>query len=65
MRFKIVTDSGCDLSAEMIEALDLGIAALSVELDGRAYAEGEMPPKALYDNGNIVQVFPMKESEPI
>jgi DegV family protein with EDD domain len=34
----------------MIEALDLGIAALSVELDGRAYAEGEMTPKALYDH---------------
>ena len=50
MRFKIVTDSGCDLSAEMIEALDLGIAALSVELDGRAYAEGEMTPKELYDH---------------
>ena len=50
MSFKIVTDSGCDLSAEMIEALDLGIAALSVELDGRAYAEGEMTPKELYDH---------------
>ena len=50
MRFKIVTDSACDLSAEMIEALDLGIAVLSVELDGRAYAEGEMTPKELYDH---------------
>ena len=50
MNFKIVTDSGCDLSAGMIEALDLGIAALSVELDGRAYAEGEMTPKELYDH---------------
>lgn len=50
MSFKIVTDSGCDLSAGMIEALDLGIAALSVELDGRAYAEGEMTPKELYDH---------------
>ena len=49
MRFKIVTDSACDLPAEMIEALDLGIAALSVELDGRAYAEGEMTPKEQYD----------------
>ena len=50
MRFKIVTDSACDLSAEMIGALDLGIAVLSVELDGRAYAEGEMTPKELYDH---------------
>ena len=50
MSFKIVTDSACDLPAEMIEALDLGIAALSVELDGRAYLEGEMTPKELYDH---------------
>ena len=50
MSFKIVTDSACDLSAGMIEALDLGIAALSVEMDGRAYAEGEMTPKELYDH---------------
>ena len=50
MSFKIITDSGSDLSAEMIAELDLGIAPLSVELDGRAYAEGEMTPKALYDH---------------
>ena len=50
MSFKIVTDSACDLSAEMIEALDLGIAVLSVEMDGHAYAEGEMTPKELYDH---------------
>ena len=50
MSFKIVTDSGCDLSAEMISELDLGIAPLSVEMDGRAYLEGEMTPKELYDH---------------
>ena len=50
MSFKIVTDSCCDLSAEMIAELELGIAPLSLELDGRAYAEGEMTPKALYDH---------------
>ena len=50
MSFKIVTDSACDLSAEMIEALELGIAPLSVEMDGRAYLEGEMTPKELYDH---------------
>ena len=50
MRFKIVTDSACDLSAEMISELELGIAPLSVEMDGRAYQEGEMTPKELYDH---------------
>ena len=50
MSFKIITDSCCDLPAEMIAELDLGIAVLSLEMDGRAYAEGEMTPKALYDH---------------
>ena len=50
MSFKIITDSACDLSAEMIAELQLGIAPLSVELDGRAYAEGEMTPVQLYDH---------------
>ena len=50
MSFKIITDSGSDLSAEMIAELDLGIAPLSVELEGRAYAEGEMTPLELYDH---------------
>ena len=50
MSFKIITDSCCDLPAEMIAQLDLGIAFLSLEMDGRAYAEGEMTPKALYDH---------------
>ena len=50
MSFKIVTDSCCDLSAEMIAELELGIAALSLEMDGRAYAEGEMAPVELYNH---------------
>ena len=50
MSFKIVTDSCCDLPAEMIAELDLGIAFLSLELDGRAYAEGEMTPVELYNH---------------
>lgn len=50
MSFKILTDSCCDLSAEMVKDLDLGVAPLSVELDGRSFAEGEMTPKALYDH---------------
>ena len=48
MNFKIITDSCCDLSAEMIAELEIGIAPLSLELDGRAYREGEMTPAELY-----------------
>ena len=50
MSFKIITDSCCDLPAQMVSDLDLGVVALTVEMDGRAYAEGEMTPKALYDH---------------
>ncbi len=50
MNFKIITDSASDLSAEMIAELDLGVAPLSVELDGRSYAEGEMTPVELYNH---------------
>ena len=50
MSFKIITDSCCDLPAELVSALELRVANLSVEMDGRAYAEGEMTPKELYDH---------------
>ena len=50
MNFKIITDSCCDLPDEMISDLDLRVVALSVEMDGRAFSEGEMTPKALYDH---------------
>ena len=48
MNFKIITDSCCDLSAEMLAELEIGVAALSLEMDGHAYAEGEMSPVQLY-----------------
>ena len=50
MNFKIITDSCCDLSAEMLAELEIGVAALSLEMDGRAYAEGEMSPAQLYEH---------------
>jgi DegV family protein with EDD domain len=34
----------------MVADLDLGVAPLTVEMDGRAYTEGEMTPKELYDH---------------
>lgn len=50
MSFKIITDSASDLSADLIRDLDLGIAPLSVVMDGRAYLEGEMSPVELYNH---------------
>ena len=50
MNFKIITDSCCDLPQQMVSNLDLCVVPLSVEMDGRAFSEGEMTPKALYDH---------------
>lgn len=50
MSFQIITDSCCDLPAQMISELELSIAPLSLEMDGKAYVSGEMSPKALYDH---------------
>ena len=50
MSFQIITDSCCDLSAELVASLKLRVAPLSVEMDGRAYSEGEMTPTELYDH---------------
>ena len=50
MSFKIVTDSCCDLPAELVKELELGVAPLSVEMDGKSFPEGTMSPKELYDH---------------
>ena len=50
MSFKIITDSCCDLTDEMVADLGLTVAQLSVEMDGRSFTNAEMGPKALYDH---------------
>ena len=50
MSFQIITDSCCDLTDEMVAELDLTVAQLSVEMDGRAFTNADMGPKALYDH---------------
>ena len=50
MSFKLITDACCDLTDEMVAQLDLTVAQLSVEMDGRAFTNAEMTPKALYDH---------------
>ncbi len=47
--FQILTDSCCDLGPELTQELDIGIAPLSVELDGRSFPDGVgMSPAELY-----------------
>ena len=48
MSFKIITDACCDLTAEMVAQLQLSVANLSVEMDGRTYSNEEMTPVELY-----------------
>ena len=50
MSFQIVTDSCCDLTAEVIAKLNLSVVPLSVEMDGEVFTEGSMTPKQLYDH---------------
>ena len=40
MKIKILSDSTCDLSKELIEKYDIGIVPLIVIKDGDAYADG-------------------------
>ena len=50
MSFKILTDSCCDLSAEMAARLELSVVQLSIEMDGSIYTGEDMSPKELYDH---------------
>ena len=48
--FQILTDSCCDLPAELVRQLDVTVVPLSVEMEGRSYADGiDMSPKELYE----------------
>jgi len=45
---KIVADSTCDLSKELLEAYDITIIPLYIQLDEKSYLDGlEITPKEL------------------
>ena len=48
--FQILTDSSCDLSAELAARLKLDVVSLSIEMDGVVYTGSDMSPKELYDH---------------
>lgn len=47
--FKILTDSCSDLSAALARELDVAVAPLGVDMDGRFFQDGQMPAKEFYD----------------
>ena len=47
--FKILTDSCCDLSKQMLAQLEVGVAPLSVDLGGEFFDDGKIPAKEFYD----------------
>ena len=50
MSFKIITDSCCDLPAQMVSDLELDVVNLRMEMDGKTFTECQMLPKTLYDH---------------
>ncbi len=56
---KIVTDRGCDLSAEQLEGLEIHFAPMRLTLDGVTYNSGvDITPEAFYDLMNQTEGFP-------
>lgn len=49
VKIKILADSTCDLSEELIEKYGIIIVPLSIEMDGRSYKDGlEITPEEIY-----------------
>ena len=49
MKIKILADSSCDLSKELVERYDIGITALSVSIGGESKFDGtELKPEEIY-----------------
>lgn len=49
MNIKIITDSSCDLSLEMINKYNIGVVSLNVSIDGTNYKDTEMLNSDFYD----------------
>ncbi len=51
MKIKILSDSTCDLSQELIEKYDISLAALTVIKDGHAYSDGvDITPADIFNH---------------
>jgi len=49
MSFEVITDSCCDLSVAVKQALNLPVVPLGVNLNGSYFEDGQMPHKEFYD----------------
>lgn len=47
--YKIITDSCCDLPKALCQELEVDIAPLGVDYDGKFFEDGQMPIKEFYD----------------
>ena len=73
MKIKILSDSTCDLSQELLEKYDISLMPLTVIKDGKAYSDGvnivPVPSSYLPENVEIIiahksaVVSPVKLSE--
>jgi DegV family protein with EDD domain len=58
-RVKIIADSTCDLSRELVEKYDIEITPLCIVLDEKSYFDGEeIRPEEIYDWSNEKKVTP-------
>ena len=49
MKIKIMSDSTCDLSQELLEKYDITLVPLTIVKDGKAYADGvTITPAEIY-----------------
>lgn len=48
-RFQIITDSCSDLTAELIEQLDLRVIPMAIEYKGKSFLEGEISMQEIYN----------------
>lgn len=58
-KVKIVSDSCCDLTADLIEKNDIGIISMNINLDGKAYRDGiDLVPDDIYAKYKVSGVLP-------
>lgn len=56
MAFQVITDSCCDLSVQVRQELNIAVAPLGVDLNGRFFEDGQMPHKEFYDGMRAGQI---------
>ena len=59
MSVKIIADSTCDLSAQLIEQYDITILPLHIIMDEESYSDGvDVTPKMIYEWSDKTELTP-------